>query len=90
MVQAWYQGGFSVWDFTDSSHPKEIGYFDRPPVEPAGFGGYWSVYYYNGAIYGTESVKAFDVFRISDRRTDPANRVKLKELNVQTQPSFWG
>ncbi|MDX6247970.1 MAG: hypothetical protein QOF10_1330 [Kribbellaceae bacterium] len=90
MVQAWYQGGFSVWDFTDSAHPQEIGYFDRPPIEPASFGGYWSVYYYNGAIYGTESVKAFDVFKISDRRTDPAARVKLKELNVQTQPAFWG
>ncbi|HEY0616748.1 MAG TPA: hypothetical protein VGD15_04145 [Kribbella sp.] len=90
MVQAWYQGGFSVWDFTDSAHPQEIGYFDRPPIEPAGFGGYWSVYYYNGAIYGTESVKAFDVFKISDPRTDPAARVKLKELNVQTQPAFWG
>ena len=89
MVQAWYQGGFSVWDFTDSAHPQEIGYFDRPPREPASFGGYWSVYYYNGAIYGTESVTAFDVFKISDRRTDPANRVKLKELNVQTQPAFW-
>ncbi len=89
MVQAWYQGGFSVWDFTDSANPQEIGYFDRPPREPASFGGYWSVYYYNGAIYGTESVTAFDVFTIKDRRTDPANRVKLKELNVQTQPAFW-
>jgi hypothetical protein len=88
MVQAWYQGGFSVWDFTDSSRPKEIGYFDRPPIEPASFGGYWSVYYYNGHIYGTEAVKAFDVFRIDDRRTDPAKRVRLKELNVQTQPAF--
>ncbi|GAA3573122.1 hypothetical protein [Kribbella ginsengisoli] len=87
MVQAWYQGGFSVWDFTDSAHPTEIGYFDRPPIEPADFGGYWSAYYYNGAIYGTESVKAFDVFRIDDSRTDPAKRVKLDELNVQTQPA---
>ncbi|MFC0627517.1 LVIVD repeat-containing protein [Kribbella deserti] len=90
VVQAWYQGGFSVWDFTDSKNPKEIGYFDRPPRNPAGFGGYWSVYYYNGFIYGTESVKAFDTFKIKDRRTDPAARVKLKELNVQTQPPFWG
>lgn len=88
MVQAWYQGGFSVWDFTDSLHPKEIGYFDRPAIEPASFGGYWSVYYYNGAIYGTESVRAFDVFRIDDKRTDPARRVRLKELNVQTQPAI--
>jgi hypothetical protein len=89
MVQAWYQGGFSVWDFTDSANPKEIGYFDRPPREPAGFGGYWSAYYYNGAIYGTEAVKAFDVFKIKDPLTDPANQIRLKELNVQTQPAYW-
>ncbi|MFG1818819.1 LVIVD repeat-containing protein [Kribbella sp. NPDC049174] len=90
MVQAWYQGGFSVWDFTDSANPHEIGYFDRPPRRPASFGGYWSAYYYNGTIYGTESVTAFDTFKISDARTDSAGRVKLSELNVQTQPAFWG
>jgi hypothetical protein len=90
MVQAWYQGGFSVWDFTDSARPYEIGYFDRPPRRPPSFGGYWSVYYYNGTIYGTESVTAFDTFKISDQRTDPAARVRLSELNVQTQPAFWG
>jgi hypothetical protein len=88
MVQAWYQGGFSVWDFTDSARPHEIGYFDRPPRVPASFGGYWSVYYYNGTIYGTEAVTAFDTFRITDPRTDPAARVVLSELNVQTQPAF--
>ncbi|WP_460666279.1 hypothetical protein [Kribbella swartbergensis] len=48
------------------------------------------MYYYNGTIYGTESVIAFDTFKISDKRTDPAARVKLPELNVQTQPAFWG
>lgn len=32
MVQAWYQGGVSVWDFTNSSKPKEIAYFERGPI----------------------------------------------------------
>ena len=88
MVQGWYQGGFSVWDFTDSAHPKEIGYFDRPPHQPAGFSGYWSVYYYNGYIYGAEIQRGFDVFKISDRRTDSAARIRLDQLNVQTQPTY--
>lgn len=88
LVQAWYQGGLSVWDFTDSKHPKEIGYFDRPQIDGGGFAGYWSVYYYNGYIYGTETYRGFDVFTISDRRTDSAARIRLSELNVQTQPTY--
>ncbi|WP_278257951.1 hypothetical protein [Nocardioides convexus] len=32
MVQAWYQGGISVWDFTDSARPTEIAHFDRGPL----------------------------------------------------------
>ena len=52
MVQAWYQGGVSVWDFTDSDNPQEIGYFERGPLlRPRGVGGTWSAYYYNGYIY---------------------------------------
>ena len=55
-VQAWYQGGVSVIDFTDSEKPFEIAYFDRGPIsdEHLILGGYWSTYWYNGKIYGTE------------------------------------
>jgi hypothetical protein len=65
-VQAWYQGGISVVDFTDSSNPIEIAYFDRGPAnaEELLTGGYWSAYYYQGAIYGTEIVRGLDVLKL--------------------------
>ncbi len=66
-VQAWYQGGISVIDFTDSANPTEIAYFDRGPVDPRTMvmGGYWSVYYYNGRIYGTEIARGLDVLALT-------------------------
>jgi hypothetical protein len=65
-VQAWYQGGVSVIDFTDSANPFEIAYFDRGPVdaEELTVGGYWSTYWYNGKIYGTEIIRGLDVLRL--------------------------
>jgi LVIVD repeat len=89
MVQAWYQGGMQVWDFTDSRHPKEIGFLERGPLpEEEGGGGEWSVYYYNGYIYGSDIVKGFDVVELNDRRTDAARHVRFDDLNVQTQEHF--
>ena len=66
MVQAWYQGGISVFDFTDSSNPQEIAFFDRGPVdaEELILGGYWSAYWFEGLIYGTEIARGFDVFEL--------------------------
>ncbi|MEV0522991.1 hypothetical protein AB0I66_06160 [Streptomyces sp. NPDC050439] len=91
MVQAWYQGGVSVWDFTNSSKPKEIGYFERGPLsaDTLQTGGSWSAYYYNGYIYSNDIAKGFDVLKIDDKRTDPAERVRTRELNVQTQPDYF-
>ena len=65
-VQAWYQGGMSVIDFTDSANPKEIAYFDRGPIheENLVLGGYWSTYWYGGKVYGTEIVRGLDVFEL--------------------------
>ena len=65
-VQAWYQGGISIIDFTDSSNPIEIAYFDRGPVlrDLLITGGYWSTYFYEGFIYGTEITRGLDVFRL--------------------------
>ena len=65
-VQAWYQGGVSVIDFTDSANPVEIAYFDRGPIDAEDLilGGYWSTYWYNGRIYGTEIVRGLDVFAL--------------------------
>ncbi|MFI6512769.1 LVIVD repeat-containing protein [Streptosporangium sp. NPDC050855] len=86
MVQAWYQGGVSVWDFTDSTAPKEIGFFERGPVQ--GVGGSWSAYYYNGHIYSSDITRGLDVLRIDDPLTDPASKVRIRELNAQTQVSY--
>ncbi len=65
-AQAWYQGGLSVMDFTDSANPKEIAYFDRGPIDAKQMvlGGYWSVYWYKGHIYGTEISRGIDVFAL--------------------------
>jgi uncharacterized protein (DUF305 family) len=65
-VQAWYQGGLSVIDFTDSANPVEIAYFDRGPIDPEDLivGGYWSTYWYGSKIYGTEIVRGLDVFSL--------------------------
>jgi hypothetical protein len=67
MVQAWYQGGVSVFDFTDSAHPVEIAFFDRGPLDAHALilGGYWSAYWYNGAIYASEIARGLDVFRLT-------------------------
>jgi len=93
MVQAWYQGGLSMFDFTDAAHPVEIAYFDRGPIDEKRMliGGYWSTYYYNGHIYGSEIYRGLDVFKLvpTDQLTqneiDAAALVKSTELNVQHQ-----
>jgi hypothetical protein len=90
MVQAWYQGGISVWDFTDSAKPREIGFWERGPISATQLvlGGSWSAYWYNGFIYSNDIQKGLDVLQIRDRRTDPARKVRTSVLNVQTQPSY--
>ncbi|MET9337019.1 hypothetical protein [Nonomuraea sp. NPDC003804] len=90
MVQAWYQGGISVVDFTDSANPQEIAFFERGPdnTAPPLSGGFWSAYYYNGYIYGSDFNLGLDVLRINDPRTNQANSVKFDLLNAQTQPSY--
>ena len=92
-VQAWYQGGISVMDFTDASHPFEIAYFDRGPIDPKTLilGGDWSAYWYNGNIYGSEIARGLDVFELTPTKfltqneIDAAKAVHVSELNVQDQ-----
>lgn len=90
MVQSWYMGGTSFWDFTDSANPREIGYFERGPNGGVGGGGggTWSSYYYNGHVYSSDLGKGFDVLRITDADLRKAATVKLDQLNVQTQPIY--
>ncbi|MGC1129469.1 MAG: hypothetical protein WA875_07910, partial [Candidatus Acidiferrales bacterium] len=92
-VQAWYQGGVSVMDFTDAAHPFEIAYFDRGPIDPKMLvlGGEWSAYWYNGYIYGSEIARGLDVFELTPTKfltqneIDAAKTVRVAELNVQNQ-----
>ncbi|WFE65640.1 hypothetical protein [Micromonospora sp. WMMD714] len=90
MVQAWYQGGVSVWDFSDSTRPKEIGFWERGPLSDTQLttGGAWSTYYYNGHIYSSDIQKGLDVLKLSDWRTWTADLVRIPELNVQTQAGY--
>ncbi|QLQ36128.1 hypothetical protein H1D33_22725 [Micromonospora robiginosa] len=90
MVQAWYQGGISVWDFTDSAKPKEIAYWERGPLDAAQLrtGGSWSAYWYNGHIYSSDIQKGLDVLELRDPRTWLAQLIRVPELNVQTQAGY--
>lgn len=92
MVQAWYQGGVSVWDFTDSANPTEIAYFDRTPfdTEQMQIAGPWSAYYYNGYIYSSGIQEGLDVLKLHDPRTGNADKVRFKQFNPQTQPVYQG
>jgi hypothetical protein len=92
-VQAWYQGGISVMDFTDAQHPIEIAYFDRGPIDPKMLvlGGDWSAYWYNGHIYASEIARGLDIFELTPTKfltqneIDAAEAVRVAELNVQNQ-----
>ena len=92
-VQAWYQGGISVVDFTDAANPVEIAYFDRGPLDPnmLVLGGQWSAYWYNGHIYASEIARGLDVLELSPTKfltqneIDAAKTVRVAELNVQNQ-----
>lgn len=92
MVQAWYQGGVSVFDFTDSTNPREIAWFDRGPLsaDRLVLGGSWSAYWYNGHIYSNDIQQGFDVFELDDPRVKTAHKVTMDVFNPQSQPSYNG
>ncbi len=83
-AQAWYQGGLSVIDFTDSANPVEIAYFDRGPIdaEEMVLGGYWSTYWYGTRIYGTEIVRGLDVFALQPSDHLSANEIAAAEMAI--------
>ena len=96
MVQSWYQGGVSVFDWTDVKHPTEIAFFDRGPLDSTKMilGGTWSAYWYNGVIVSSEITRGLDVFeltpsdQLSQNEIDAARTVHVDYLNVQDQPKF--
>ena len=96
MVQSWYQGGISVFDWTDPTHPREIGFFDRGPMDSTQMvgAGSWSAYWYNGVIVSSEIARGMDIFAlqpsgfISQNEIDAAKTVHFDEFNTQGQPHF--
>ncbi|MFL5488794.1 MAG: LVIVD repeat-containing protein [Gemmatimonadaceae bacterium] len=96
MVQAWYQGGISVFDWTDPRNPREIAYFDRGPMDSTRMvgGGSWSAYWYNGAIVSSEIARGLDIFELtpsqylSQNEIDAAKSVHYDYLNTQGQPQI--
>ena len=96
MVQGWYQGGISVFDWTDPAHATEIAYFDRGPMDSTRLelAGSWSAYWYNGHIVSSEIARGLDIFDLepsgllSQNEIDAANLVHFDVLNVQDQPRF--
>jgi hypothetical protein len=92
-VQAWYQGGISVTDFTDAANIKELAYFDRGPMNDStlSLGGFWSAYWYNGHIFGSEIGRGLDIFTLtpsewlSANEIEAASLVKMAEFNPQMQ-----
>ena len=96
MVQAWYQGGISVFDWTDASNPVEIAFHDRGPIDADQFqmGGSWSVYWYNGMIVSSEIARGLDVFELapsgylSENEIAAAKTVRFDYLNAQGQPKY--
>ena len=84
-VQAWYQGGLSISDFTDSANPREIAYFDRGPLNASSqmLGGFWSLYWYEGRIYGTEIARGLDVFELTPSEHLTANEIAAARMAEQ-------
>jgi hypothetical protein len=96
MVQAWYQGGISIFDWTDAANPKEIAFFDRGPVDSTrmGSGGSWSAYWYNGSIISSEISRGLDIVELtpseflSQNEIDAAKTVHFDYFNAQGQPKL--
>jgi hypothetical protein len=96
LVQAWYQAGVSMIDFSDSANPREIGYWDRGPISNASLvlGGLWSAYWYNGAVFGSEIARGFDSFRllasdeVSANELEAADEVVFDRLTPQHQTQY--
>jgi hypothetical protein len=82
LVQGWYQGGISMMDFTDGTHPFEMAYFDRGPTDKVQhiIGGFWAAYWYNGYIYGSEIARGVDVFQLT-----PSKYLTQNEINAANQ-----
>jgi hypothetical protein len=94
LAQGWYQGGVSIYDFTDPAHAQEIAFFDRGPLDANKMyiGGDWSAYWYNGYVYGSEIARGLDIFELkpsqylTQNEIDAAKLVKIGTSNPSDQP----
>lgn len=92
MVQAWYQGGTSVWEFTNSRKPRELAHFDRGAISDSRLvlGGSWSSYWYNGYVYSSDITRGLEVFKLRTPWARKASKVRLDVFNAQSQPGYNG
>src|SRR6516165_7912815 len=96
MVQAFYQGGITIFDWSDIAHPKEIAFFDRGPIDAERMvsGGSWSAYWYNGVIVSSEIARGLDIYElvpsglITQNEIDAAKTVRFDSYNTQDQQKF--
>jgi len=95
-VQAWYQGGISIFDWTDAKNPVEMAFFDRGPLvaDTLRSAGSWSAYWYNGYIYSSEIDRGLDILEVtpsgflSQNELEAAKTVRLDYFNAQEQQMF--
>lgn len=92
LVQAWYQGGTSGWEFTDPRKPTELAHFDRDAISDSELvlGGSWSSYWYNGYVYSSDITRGLEAFKVRAPWATKASKVKQSVFNPQSQPSFNG
>jgi len=96
MVQAFYQGGITIFDWTDIKNPREIAYFDRGPMDANRLvmAGSWSAYWYNGLIVSSEIARGLDIYEllpsglITQNELDAAKTVRFDSYNTQMQQKF--
>jgi hypothetical protein len=96
LAQGWYQGGVSIYDFTDPAHAQEIAFFDRGPLDAKKLyiAGDWAAYWYNGYVYGSEIARGLDIFELqpsqylSKNEIDAAKLVKIGTSNPSDQPKI--
>ena len=90
LIQSWYQGGVSVIDWTNPRKIKELGWFDRGPIDESELvlGGFWSSYFYNGYIYGSEIQRGLDVFKFEHKKIKGSDKFRYDTLNAQTQERY--
>jgi hypothetical protein len=96
MIQSWYEGGVSLFDWTDPDNPVEIGFHDRGPMQVGnvGSGGSWSIYWYNGYLVNSEIYRGMDILELkanpylTQNEIDASKTVELDYLNVQGQPMY--